>query len=343
MAETNAESIVIFWSWQTDSPSQENRNFIEDCLKRAAKKAGKAEARLISVDRDTQGVGGTPGIAETILAKIRSSDIFVWDATLVYAQPRPAPNPNVVLELGYALAVMGEGRLIGIMNTAGRPGPEFLPFDLRHRRWPINYALQAMPRLLRYVKKLIPGSLEQYYAVRRSVRDKLVSDLEQAIRAALQEPKLGALRSDVDLQAAQNLWRIISSGWILDWHEFRMTHPQFEDDDVITRFSRYIRLAERPENAFGNMELKSLHEQFTSRIEKYLYGTAIEMQPHTISGKYVISVKASDRYIKNYDEEYERQVKVIRDGVRGVWSAWGAYVQALRERYPEVTSQPDEE
>ena len=129
-----SKTITIFWSWQSDSPSRENRNFIQDCLERAARNVAKSEAQAILVDRDTQGIGGTPKIAETILAKIRSSDIFVWDATLVYTKPRPSPNPNVLLELGYAFALLGEGRMIGVMNTADRSGPSDLPFDLTHRR-----------------------------------------------------------------------------------------------------------------------------------------------------------------------------------------------------------------
>jgi len=89
---------TVFWSWQSDSENSTNRNFIESCLERAAKNIAKGGEPVIAVDRDTQGVGGTPTIAETILAKIRAADFFVWDATLAYTHPRPAPNPNVMLD-----------------------------------------------------------------------------------------------------------------------------------------------------------------------------------------------------------------------------------------------------
>jgi hypothetical protein len=51
------------------------------------------------------------------------------------------PNPNVMIELGYAARSRGWDRIIPIMNTSGGTSPEQLPFDLRHRRWPITYRL----------------------------------------------------------------------------------------------------------------------------------------------------------------------------------------------------------
>jgi hypothetical protein len=44
-----------------------------------------------------------------------------------------APNPNVLVEYGYALARHGVQRLLLVMNTAFG-SPSELPFDLRHLR-----------------------------------------------------------------------------------------------------------------------------------------------------------------------------------------------------------------
>src|SRR5438128_8742049 len=107
--------VTIFWSWQDDSPGPVNREFIQDCLQRAAKELGKVRAAIISLDRDTRGVAGSPEIAATILGKVRSSDVFVFDSTLYYSKPRASPNRNVMLELGYALAALGDSRVIGVM------------------------------------------------------------------------------------------------------------------------------------------------------------------------------------------------------------------------------------
>jgi hypothetical protein len=102
--------------------------------------------RDIIADQDTQGVPGSPGVAETILDKIRLADIFVADLTPIQTDEerklggRACPNPNVMLEYGYALHALGEGKIIGVLNEF-HGSPKDLPFDLSHRRWPIRFAL----------------------------------------------------------------------------------------------------------------------------------------------------------------------------------------------------------
>src|SRR5205823_3575063 len=50
------------------------------------------------------------------------------------------PNSNVLVELGYALARLGNERIVCVMNEAfGKPTD--LPFDLAHRRHPMVFNL----------------------------------------------------------------------------------------------------------------------------------------------------------------------------------------------------------
>lgn len=51
----------------------------------------------------------------------------------ISSQGRFVPNPNVCVELGYALAKLGEERVILVQNTV-HGGPDLLPFDLKFRR-----------------------------------------------------------------------------------------------------------------------------------------------------------------------------------------------------------------
>lgn len=46
---------------------------------------------------------------------------------------RSSPNPNVLLELGYAVSQLGWDRIVMVMNTAFGDVTQ-LPFDLRGRR-----------------------------------------------------------------------------------------------------------------------------------------------------------------------------------------------------------------
>ena len=141
--------------------------------------------RRIEIDSDTQNIPGSPPVAETIFEKIRESDVFVADLTPIDlivpededAEDRrqPPTNPNVLIEYGYALEALGDRRLIGVFNEAfGKP--DDLPFDLRHRRWPIGY-------------QAAKGADDDQ---RRQARQGLVKNLTNAIRPIVQsggEPK----------------------------------------------------------------------------------------------------------------------------------------------------------
>jgi len=148
---------TVFYSWQSDTPAGDNRNFIESALKLALKKLrSDAEVTLalresdLQIDQDTEGVPGSPPIAETILKKIRESTVIVADLTYIGESvpnvsgraKRLLSNPNVLLEYGYALRCHSHAGIIGVLNTAyGGKDLNELPFDLRHLRGPLTYHL----------------------------------------------------------------------------------------------------------------------------------------------------------------------------------------------------------
>ena len=76
---------IVFYSWQSDSPSATNRNLIEDALSRAVRAIRRDDAATVEpvVDRDTAGIPGAPAIADSIYAKIAEADVFVADVTIV--------------------------------------------------------------------------------------------------------------------------------------------------------------------------------------------------------------------------------------------------------------------
>lgn len=312
-------AFVIFWSWQSDSPNATNRNFVEKCLQAAAKSLSKETPVVITIDRDTRGVGGTPAIVDTVLRKILAADIFVWDATFVSLHPKPSPNPNVLFELGYAFAVLGEGRIIGVANTAGIPDNAPLPFDLNHRRWPIRYSLD-------------PSSSDT-----SQVKESLTKDLIGAIGAALREPKGDVLRHDVDLQVALRLWKMVNSAWLQNWRDSQLNSPQYERETNVIRLQEYLFASEAPEARFRHVHLGQLHDALTGAIQNYLSTNARQRVPDRQSrDRQVISVKATDKWRDDYDDVYDRQVKALEDAAQRVWAAWEAYVDVLREYFPDV-------
>lgn len=160
---------IIFYSWQSDLPNPCNRGFIQDALEEAASAIATDKSVSIEpvVDRDTQNVPGSPDIASTIFAKIASSDVFVADVSIVTRAKgrRSTPNPNVLIELGYALKSLGHERIILVFNQAFGKIEE-LPFDLRTRR-------------------LLTYNTPESNTDRFTERKKLGARFDDAIRAAL--------------------------------------------------------------------------------------------------------------------------------------------------------------
>jgi hypothetical protein len=168
---------TIFFSWQADRETRGGRNLVERALERAASKISadteiEEAVRDLAVDRDTKDVPGSPPIVDTIFRKIDGAAVFVPDLTFVglRADGRPTPNPNVLVEYGWALKSLTHSRIVPVMNTAyGEPTGDAMPFDMRHLRNPILYAC--------------PEGLSE--DERRKVKDQLSKELETRIRAVL--------------------------------------------------------------------------------------------------------------------------------------------------------------
>ena len=171
---------TVFFSWQADTPSSSGRNFIEKAATAAIKQLAQdlevdeAIRDGLEVDRDTRGVAGTPPIVDTIFFKIDAAAAFLADLTFVGKRLdgiRPTPNPNVLLEYGWALKSRGYPRIICVMNTHyGVPDDNTLPFNMKHLRRPIQYAL----------------SPDADDATRRKVLADLTATLKDALKAIVE-------------------------------------------------------------------------------------------------------------------------------------------------------------
>lgn len=135
-------SFTIFYSWQSDI--RRNRNLILNSLEKAIKEVQKSRlqeiALEITLDRDTVNKSGSPAISDTIFEKIRRCDIFVCDITIInksklirVLRHRLTSNPNVLIELGLAIQVVGWDRIICVNDTK-YSSIEDLPFDIRGHR-----------------------------------------------------------------------------------------------------------------------------------------------------------------------------------------------------------------
>ena len=125
----------IFYSWQSDLPGSVTRNFIRDCIDDAIAFAEESEAIEAERDEATLNTTGSPNIVTTLFSKIDEADLFVADLSLCFTgdvnNQKHAPNPNVLLELGYAVKTLDWDRVICLCNADF--GSEY-PFDVAHNR-----------------------------------------------------------------------------------------------------------------------------------------------------------------------------------------------------------------
>ena len=174
---------TVFYSWQSDL--SETRNVIRVALDRAVRNLNRGVAleEALRVDEDTGGVTGWPEITSAILQKIEQYKVFVADITPINGPQsdfRLTPNPNVLFELGYALATgLGRIRIICIVNASYLPKGEVkeLPFDIRGSR-PLSFS---------FTDPESRGTTKgQEDPVRIRTRDSLAKSLERSLSEILE-------------------------------------------------------------------------------------------------------------------------------------------------------------
>jgi hypothetical protein len=144
---SDSKELVVFYSWQSDSPEDTNVRAIRSSLRSASSRLEALfsdDGLKINLEEATRNEAGAVNIPQTIISKIQLSHIFVCDVTTINHKAtgikRRTPNPNVTWELGYAVSKLGWERIVMLLNTTFGP-MEDLPFDFdRHRASP--YRLQ---------------------------------------------------------------------------------------------------------------------------------------------------------------------------------------------------------
>lgn len=157
-------NLVVFYAWQDDLPKKFNRYAIKWCLESACAEISATmsieldTSVTILVDEATRDIPGSPHIPSEILKKIQAADIFVADVSAInsaqYQEAKKTPNPNVVFELGTAVAHLGWERVLLLVNEAHASVTD-LPFDFdRQRATPFKFAENGVGSKQELKKKL---------------------------------------------------------------------------------------------------------------------------------------------------------------------------------------------
>jgi hypothetical protein len=187
--------LKLFYSWQSDTDERTNRYLVRDTLDELSHEFEQG----LDIDEATRDVPGSPAIGESIVRKIDSCAFFVPDLTVVgkYSEKKFTPNPNVLIEYGYALRSKGDKQIIPFMNYH-YGDPEQLPFDLRFRAIRVNYKLEPTAEVSD--RLLVRAQLKGHFAreIRLTLNSTLFGGLSQssisAIEMLVTQSADGALR-----------------------------------------------------------------------------------------------------------------------------------------------------
>lgn len=332
---TMTRKINVFWSWQADSPGRVGRHFVKDCLAAAC---SELDAEAIDAARDddngaglvvvkdTEGVGGSPAIASTILARIAASDVFVWDATLIADSPRMMPNPNVFFELGYAVACLGWSRIVGVTNhtLSLSSRAEDLPFDVRHHRAPLAYRLAE------------GASAEELKVARKT----LTTEMKTAIAAALREPRQGLIADSAD---GDRLRRIVTAAGARQFDralEGWISHASHWWRSVLERLDNLSDALDRPENQMGNHVLNAAADQLrTACTEASSLGGYKYFTDKRDPTKMYLGAKAAmreDGHYDRYDADLQSQLAHASQVLNKLRDAWVSFVRTALDHHPGI-------
>lgn len=117
---------LVFYSWQGDN--QEAKLLLQESLEAATKTCN------LQLDHASRNLIGAQDIADSLLEKIDQASIFVADVSgfIKTTTEDYLSNPNVMFELGYAVATKTWENIVLIANIDACP-IDRLPFDIRNR------------------------------------------------------------------------------------------------------------------------------------------------------------------------------------------------------------------
>lgn len=205
---------TIFYSWQSDIST--TRRFLQNCLNQLPQKL--RDIAVIEVERDTKGLAGSPDIIDSIYKKIDRANLFIADITFINPQAlgRKIPNPNVLIELGYAIHALGWNKIILLFNKdCGKV--EELPFDINHRR-------------------ITSFSLENKNL--QEVKNHLLKCISNTIQILKSENHLDSVSPEIRTaqeSLSQILWYGMENAWNYYWNQYIKDEDTFEEEfSVIT-------------------------------------------------------------------------------------------------------------
>ncbi|HDG9766713.1 hypothetical protein [Acinetobacter nosocomialis] len=287
----------IFYSWQSDCPSNTNRSLINTALDKAIEELQKDKTTTINpvMDRDTLGLSGSPDITHSIFSKIDNSFAFVCDVSIIDSTTsRPTPNPNVLVELGYAIKTLGWSRIIMVMNTQYGE-PDKLPFDLRSKRV-LTYKIATEEQ----EKAPIRNSLSKTFAIAL----KMIFDNHEPnllSETLLKKPESINFRES-DLQLFNQFKETLPSKGSISFIDEQNMAGFSWPSSALNQLDDFYHDWGDAEHEFIDTELETIRSKLYELVGNYLGQIAINTFPANTSGRQTVPPEWEETNPKHFFE-----------------------------------------
>lgn len=177
--------LKVFFSWQTETDGfgLRNKQFLIATIQRVLKRIqnrGQLKGITFEFHEGLRTESGTPNVSDAMFEQIDDCDLFIGDFTITSPkpncilklvnrisygnQPRRSINSNVLLETLAAFsknAVFYQQVVLVMNDLFGTPAQEedLIPFDIRSRRWPINFHLPRKEKANNFIDKKFEEAL----------------------------------------------------------------------------------------------------------------------------------------------------------------------------------------
>lgn len=267
---------TIFYSWQNDTDG--DREYVRGVLESAIETVSKDLDVKISIDSDSRDEDGETSIDAAIMTKIANCDFFVCDVTPVaqlYPQKdvcKAVPNPNVMLELGFAIGNIGWERCILVWNTK-MGSQQNAPFDIRNH---VTAGYELSKEMLSdeiqtknlNLTEIIKGKIERFDEIIAKQQDNLVKKYDYKVyRHWLQIIPFDKLKNSIDFFCSNNAYFHESFEM---WDRFQYQYDEtceyrFVDEeltiaieDLVENIQRLVAFAST--NCVQNEVMKNFHK-----------------------------------------------------------------------------------
>lgn len=340
MSVTPKKKFSIFYSWQSDLPDKTNAHLIRGVLGEVATAMTDDDDLQIKAlnDEATRDVPGSPDIVDTIFEKIRHADAFVCDISKVHefidprGEVRKFCNPNVAIELGYAIRELGWKRIILVFNEAYGKLPHDLPFDTHgNRASKYNCGLE-----LDGEKKLAQKTIADI----TNSKGLLKTNLTAALRLiAIENPKRPReleekspeeIRRERDVEQLKHLFYWLNLD-VLNHFIERLYHSCLTD--VGADFFEYFSLVVKsPKFHINDSELRLKVEVFFRAWEEsFCESHSMDARPNGKEAYFLLAAGDIPRY-----PEQMREMRRTREKAAPLRAALDSLLGYVRENYLEI-------